>query len=193
MNPRSLPPPPLRLPCGDPAHPRPCIADRDSAGVQMPSALDLLSAAALLDQPTHDSIVAAASASASPAVNNDTPAIPPGAGLFAHAQEQPHHHVPASVVAAAAAAAQAHQLGDIARAVINSGAVANQGQGRQRVPSSSGSTGLFAQVLPPPPGPQPVVSLPPLPSPPVGLSPQQQQTHSHGTRRQAREQQQQQQ
>jgi hypothetical protein len=159
----------------------------------MPSALDLLSAAALLDQPTHDSIVAAASASASPAVNNDTPAIPPGAGLFAHAQEQPHHHVPASVVAAAAAAAQAHQLGDIARAVINSGAVANQGQGRQRVPSSSGSTGLFAQVLPPPPGPQPVVSLPPLPSPPVGLSPQQQQTHSHGTRRQAREQQQQQQ
>ncbi|GAA5866591.1 hypothetical protein JCM3774_004023 [Rhodotorula dairenensis] len=185
----------------------------------MPSALDLLSAAALLDHPTPEAVAAAAAAAA---VDHSTPR----AGLFAHAHEQPHPqhaHAPlpspplpanASAAAAATAAARAHDLGDIARAVINfPPAQANAASpvafhGRQRVPSSSGSTGLFAQVLPQqqqqqPPPPVSAVALPPLPPVPGAVGYQQPATttataatpaaaaapHSHGTRRQAREQQ----
>ncbi|BGP23143.1 SET domain-containing protein 3 [Rhodotorula toruloides] len=154
----------------------------------MQSALDLLSAAALLDSPADSS--AAATAPAAPRAT-EVPAAQAAPPILASAQEQPHY----------ASTGGAQELGDIAKAVIGfqgMGTVTAGGQGRQRVPSSSGTTGLFAQR--PQPSTTQVALLPPLPSSgtvvvslsPLSTAPLAAQTptpsHGHGTRRQAREQ-----
>ncbi|BGP30442.1 SET domain-containing protein 3 [Rhodotorula toruloides] len=108
--------------------------------------------------------------------------------ILASAQEQPHY----------AGSGGAQEVGDIARAVMGFqgvGTVTAGGQGRQRVPSSSGTTGLFAQKLQPsttqaallPPLPSTAVSLPPLSATPLAVQTAAP-SHGHGTRRQAREQ-----
>ncbi|BGO89955.1 hypothetical protein NBRC10512_001939 [Rhodotorula toruloides] len=153
----------------------------------MQSALDLLSAAALLDSPAEP-----------PSTLSTAPAAPPPAAeataaqtatpILASAQEQPHY----------AGTGGAQELGDIARAVMGFqgvGTVTAGGQGRQRVPSSSGTTGLFAQKAQPsttqaavlPPLPSTAVTLPPLSAAPLAAQTAAP-SHGHGTRRQAREQ-----
>lgn len=154
----------------------------------MQSALDLLSAAALLGTPAESSTTSTAPAASPPATEETSrSAVPP---ILASAHEQPHY----------AGTGGAQELGDIARAVIGFqgvGTVTAGGQGRQRVPSSSGTTGLFAQktqssttqaaLLPPLPSSGPAVSLPPLTTAPLA-SQTPAPSHGHGTRRQAREQ-----
>ncbi|BGO98061.1 hypothetical protein RTBOTA2_000822 [Rhodotorula toruloides] len=153
----------------------------------MQSALDLLSAAALLDSPAEPPPApSTATAATSPAI--EATAVQAATPILASAQEQPHY----------AGTGGAQELGDIARAVMGFqgvGTVTAGGQGRQRVPSSSGTTGLFAQK--PQPSPTQAALLPPLPSTAVSLlplsaAPLAAQTaapsHGHGTRRQAREQ-----